>query len=393
MSIIKCPECGHNVSTMAGTCPSCGVRIEGNLHKCPECGEYYVGEPDVCPQCGYRLPARKSEPKQEPVQVQETPQPKEAPKTEAKTKNHGCGCFGFFTIFLLLLIFFATVVVSIPFAFGNAHDANSALLFYINLINSDKQEEAEYSRLQNVTNPDFYQQFLDKYPNSLRRAEVRERMEKLIAEEKEWEETARNGNRQMLAGFLSKYPSSVRSRECNNRIDSLDWEEALQDTTGKAIDLYLENHPEGAHAEEAASKKNELARTRITKEDRAVIRGIFEAFFANGLGNQDTAQIAELILSPMEDFCGQESATPQQIAAFTGKKVVAGVEGIHYSIGTGMNIRRETLTDGSMGYAVDFMLDEVVNHTDASKAGNQKYLVGSNLDANMKIVRMRITQQ
>ena len=103
MSIIKCPECGHNVSTMAGTCPSCGVRIEGNLHKCPECGEYYVGEPDVCPQCGYRLPARKSEPKQEPVQIQETPQPKEAPKTEAKTKNHGCGRFGFFTIFLLLL--------------------------------------------------------------------------------------------------------------------------------------------------------------------------------------------------------------------------------------------------------------------------------------------------
>lgn len=40
MSMIKCPECGEKVSTMAGTCPHCGVLIKGNLYFDEELGEY-----------------------------------------------------------------------------------------------------------------------------------------------------------------------------------------------------------------------------------------------------------------------------------------------------------------------------------------------------------------
>lgn len=38
MAIIKCPECGHQVSDMAKTCPSCGIEIAGKVMKCPDCG-------------------------------------------------------------------------------------------------------------------------------------------------------------------------------------------------------------------------------------------------------------------------------------------------------------------------------------------------------------------
>lgn len=31
MAIIKCPECGHQVSDHAKTCPNCGIEIEGNI--------------------------------------------------------------------------------------------------------------------------------------------------------------------------------------------------------------------------------------------------------------------------------------------------------------------------------------------------------------------------
>ena len=45
--IIKCPECGHQVSDKAPICPSCGVEIAGHLIKCSYCGEIYLKEDDV----------------------------------------------------------------------------------------------------------------------------------------------------------------------------------------------------------------------------------------------------------------------------------------------------------------------------------------------------------
>lgn len=49
--IIKCPECGHQVSDKAPVCPSCGVEIAGHVVKCPHCGEIYLKADEICPNC------------------------------------------------------------------------------------------------------------------------------------------------------------------------------------------------------------------------------------------------------------------------------------------------------------------------------------------------------
>ena len=51
MSIIKCPECGHQISDKAPTCPNCGVEIAGKIIRCRECGEVYLDDEDLCPHC------------------------------------------------------------------------------------------------------------------------------------------------------------------------------------------------------------------------------------------------------------------------------------------------------------------------------------------------------
>ena len=53
--IIKCPECGHQVSDKAPICPSCGVEIAGHLIKCSYCGEIYLKEDAVCPNCHHSV--------------------------------------------------------------------------------------------------------------------------------------------------------------------------------------------------------------------------------------------------------------------------------------------------------------------------------------------------
>ena len=79
MAIIKCPECGHQISDKAPVCPSCGVVIAGNVIKCPYCGEVlqfgtprhayavdcnkFIYNGTNCPYCKCKLPYKDIEKK------------------------------------------------------------------------------------------------------------------------------------------------------------------------------------------------------------------------------------------------------------------------------------------------------------------------------------------
>ena len=51
MALIKCKECGHEVSDKASTCPNCGCPIEKGL-VCSECGNNLNPNEEICPNCG-----------------------------------------------------------------------------------------------------------------------------------------------------------------------------------------------------------------------------------------------------------------------------------------------------------------------------------------------------
>ena len=51
MALIKCSECGQEISSSAKTCPHCGIKI--SLQTCPECGAKLNGDEINCPECGY----------------------------------------------------------------------------------------------------------------------------------------------------------------------------------------------------------------------------------------------------------------------------------------------------------------------------------------------------
>lgn len=60
MALIKCPECGRDVSDMAKSCPNCGYvlpnkRIMLKNVTCPECKKMYLDAGNGCPYCGYKI--------------------------------------------------------------------------------------------------------------------------------------------------------------------------------------------------------------------------------------------------------------------------------------------------------------------------------------------------
>lgn len=58
MALIKCPECGKEISDKAGKCPHCGkiLKQESEIkNTCPECQMEIPDKITECPYCGYPL--------------------------------------------------------------------------------------------------------------------------------------------------------------------------------------------------------------------------------------------------------------------------------------------------------------------------------------------------
>jgi len=68
MTLIKCPNCGHSVLSVASKCPQCGWLLseyrfiqgqEGALTLCRRCARKVLSGAKVCPYCGASHPGRR----------------------------------------------------------------------------------------------------------------------------------------------------------------------------------------------------------------------------------------------------------------------------------------------------------------------------------------------
>lgn len=71
MALVKCPNCGREVSDKAEICPGCGYQLihyEEKKRICPECGTELEYNETVCPNCGCPCPARDDQEPEEKIQ-------------------------------------------------------------------------------------------------------------------------------------------------------------------------------------------------------------------------------------------------------------------------------------------------------------------------------------
>lgn len=90
MSLIRCPECSHEISDQASACPQCGCPIRSSQTEAKK--RTYKGPPDECSHCGNSL------------------------LKEKEAKSEGVGCIVF-----VLGIALTPVVVGIPILLYGLH--------------------------------------------------------------------------------------------------------------------------------------------------------------------------------------------------------------------------------------------------------------------------------
>lgn len=327
MSIIKCPECGTQVSTLAQQCPGCGVQICNNIEECAACGTLYIKSQGQCPYCGEE-PDEIDEIDEEEVddmaEIPATP----APKPQGRR----------FLSCLVSLLLLAALGGGGYVGYG---------LYQEHL--ARQEEDQRFSDLAPLTNPDFYRQFLTDYPLSAHRAEVEARLQALLGQDKAWADALRAGTRQALTQFLATYPQAVQTPKCIQLIDSADWAAAQLSSVPGAIQAYLEAHPEGIYTAQAVELLQKISRQRTTDQEQEAIASLLQQLFS-ALAQRDADQIEAIVTEPLHSVQGKPRATVADILAFAKGRYSKGVTALSYQIEEPLGIVRDKLPNSTTGF-------------------------------------------
>ena len=375
--IIKCPECGHQVSDKAPICPSCGVEIAGHLIKCSYCGEIYLKEDAVCPNCHHSASTDNSvnedDVKTEPVKddsqnngdyseaetssvelvvsaesIEEEPRLDGTPtqdtltiespssdaevstddvivKPESKNNNHT-------PLFVSLLI--ALVICAV-------------LLFFYKRGN-DNHEAEEYKITLKSNNRQVMEQYLEDYPNAplIHINSIKNLLKQTQQNSDEWGRVIQQNTIASYKAYLETHPNTPYKNEILKRIEELYWNDVVNQNTEAAYLGYREKYPKGIHVKEADEKlKIMLDNTSTPSEEKVAVSAVRQ--FLQGLNSKSTSKIEGVTASSF-NFLGAGGATIADVSKYMREKLYqADVKEITWQLGTVLNATTDKLDDGT----------------------------------------------
>jgi len=329
MAIIKCPECGRDVSDMAPTCPHCGVEIAGK--------------------------------------TVENPQPQQ-PK---KKKRKGCGVL--IASFIIALI-----------ACGAG--------FYVYQESVDDREMQEYEFAAKSDDPLVLQSFIDTYKDApqAHRETIEKRLQQIRAEEQEWQDAWISNSKTMLADFLRNHPDSPHRALAAQRIDSLDWAKAASVNTVDAYQQYLTEHPDGEHYDEAEGGMKAIKVKEITTEERNMISQLFRRFFLS-INERNEAELVSTVADELM-LLNKRHAGKEDVIGMMNRMYKDGVVKLLWRINKDYKIDKREVGDDQYEYTVSFTVDEEVETADSEQKAVSQYRVNAKVAPDNRISELRMSK-
>lgn len=386
MAIIKCPECGHQISDKAPVCPNCGVEIAGKVTQCPNCGEIYFRNEDSCPNCHRPTTARRQEtqpaeamPTVAEVSSSPTPPPPstsrpacpatdEAPNhttdNTPKEKSHAA---------LIAAFIIALAICGVCFYFYNQAKDNK------------EREAYEYAMTSN--DPMVLQSYLDTYRADAPEEHIdsiQSHLAMLRQQDQEWTNVLVSGSKAALEDYLAKHPDTPHRGEINNKLDSLDWVDAQRQNTVDAYQEYLNSHPEGAHIDEAAENIKKVKSKEVQPEERARLNDLFRKFFQS-INSRNEDRLTDQVEDVLASFLGKDGATKSDVISFMHKIYKEDVTNMNWHLANDYTIQKREVGEDEYEYQVQFSAKQNVEYSDASKNSETRYKITATVSPQMKI--------
>lgn len=378
MAIIKCPECGHQVSDKAATCPSCGVGILGKITKCPECGEIVLNDQILCPNCHCPListnnnDTEKSEPSQSHKVATVEPNSDtngEGNKNEKKKKSYTPWVVSF-------VIALAVVFVG--------------LYFYKTTQMRNELEAYENAMMSNE--PAVLQNYLDIYADapSEHRDSIQSHLEMLKKVDSDWTNAVVSNSKAAILRYMQLYPNSLHNVEAKLKIDSIDWMEATQKNTIEAYQKYIDEHADGMYIDQAHDAYTLLDSKKVNAEDKANISAIFTSFF-NALANNDEATLVSCVDIILTSFLHKENANKNDVIEYMHKiHNEAHVENVEFRLNNDWIIEKIDRGNGLFAFKVNFSIDKITQLSGDSNSSFDTFKVKASVSPDNKISELNM---
>lgn len=369
--IIKCPECGHQVSDKAPVCPSCGVEIAGKVVQCPHCGEFYFKSHPLCPHCHQPLQAQPQPAAQvPPVTPLAQPRPA-APAAPQKPKRN-------IKTPLIVGTILCLIIIGLLFA------------FYKN--SNDREEREQYEFAMKSSDPMVLQQFLDNYedaPQEMRDA-IQARLDQIKSIDADWTNAVVSGSKTDLEEYIEKHPDSPHKAEALQKIDSIDWALVSSANSIDAYQSYIEDHPNGIHIDEANEQMKTIQAKTVQPEEKQMVSNLFRKFFQS-INAKDEEGLTSTLSEIMTSFIGKQDASRNDAVTFMHKLYHEGVQQMVWRLPGDYKIQKKDVGDNEYEYTVNFSANQEVDKTDGEKTST-KYRIQARVNPDGRIAEFNMTR-
>lgn len=269
--------------------------------------------------------------------------------------------------------------------------AAGAVAFYLfHRSNAEERETAAYQSLENDYNQADYEAFLSEYPESEYAEEVSERLKQLQNMAQAWSTVALSGRQSDFVDFKNRFRDAYYDRLCDGKIDSLDWVDAQQLNTQQAYQTYIEMHPDGRYASEAAIAQSTTQDLTVSETEREAITQIISGFFDAFSRNDETA-ICSYIPPVMGTFLSKQNATKADVVSTISRMFTENILSCTFTVNNDYQIVKVPGSNGAFGYKVTFSVDQRIERNDEGKTFGS-YKATAEVDDQLKLTALTMTE-
>lgn len=234
---------------------------------------------------------------------------------------------------ILLAVFIALLLSALGYLFLGGEDsgetADPAPPTEVQQAQRSPQEESRWRAALSADTPFGYQQFLERYPDSIHVDQARVHLERL--DRQAWSRAQADGSRAAIESYLETFPegrhvadaelalneiqraeeAAQRRQQEEARRDDAAWETARRTRTLEAVEGYLSEWPAGLHAEEARALRDRIRRAAADRRafeaaaklhDKDAYQAYIDAFPSGAHVAQALEAMDSLTLRPGKTF-------------------------------------------------------------------------------------------
>ncbi len=393
--IIKCPECGRQVSEKAPTCPACGVEIAGKITRCKQCGEVFFVEDGICPACQEPISAsapssvRSSEQTatvkpandnttrgaQQATQTKPTATSTGKPKTDetpSPTPSKGNTA-----VRLIIALLFALTVCG-------------ALFYFYNRAQTDKESE-DYEFALRSSDPEVLLSYLLRYSDAPadHRDSIQAHLQLIQKGEEDWQNALLSNSRSALKNYVDKNPNSPHCQEALVKIDSLDWLAASKSNDQNTVEQYIHDHADGRYIDDAKVLLSKIQRATVQPDEQTMVTELFRKFFQS-INSRDESRLTSSVSTILQNFLGKENASSEDVVAFMRKQYKDDVTNLNWHIDSqSYKVEKTEVAEDEFEYTASFNARKEIER--GENKSTESYHITSKVSSDGKIISFRMT--